>query len=306
MISRSDIPRRGRILEIAIVFSIALHLVLGSLATYKHTTVSKMLQRLLKQEKEDKYVALSTTITIEKRTVPRSAPQAQPQPKTVQPQPRVVQRQAQLPAPVTKPVPREVPIPHAEPTEIAKIVPKAKEHVETPSKPKVLAYQAVPHKNSNQFSAQQLAEMQQRFSDTIAQARAESDPTHVTSTAPPATMKHAHLDVTGINELLAHGEGILTPQSATLTNVDGDPRGACYYVNFEVNFSDGSFDSGPVYWPICYTSRQDPFRNYFRHFPLPGPPPGWQPSSQQWPVIAAHKVLRAYFPDRFPDADNGN
>ncbi|MGH7716035.1 MAG: hypothetical protein ACREML_08575, partial [Vulcanimicrobiaceae bacterium] len=100
--------------------------------------------------------------------------------------------------------------------------------------------------------------------------------------------------------------GILTPVQAMRAKVEGDSHGTCYYVNFSVNFSDGSLDAGPVYWPICYARRKDPFLNYFQHFPLPPPPPGWTPSQSEWPVIAAHRVLRAYFPEKFPGKDSGN
>jgi hypothetical protein len=310
MISRSDIKKRSyRLLEIAIVISFILHFLLGGVALYQNTTVGKLLQRLVKNEKkEDKLVALSTVITIEKRTAPRSAPPAPPQPKTapVEPQPKIQPRVATLAQPVTKPVPREVPVPESKPQELSKIVPHAKEHVAV-NKPQVVARIAVPKRNPGQFTQAQINEMSQRFSQTIDAARAANDPTHVTATAPPATMKRAHLDISGVNEMLSHGEGYLIPQTMTPMNVNGDSHGMCYYVNFQVSFSDGSFDAGPVYWPICYTRRQDPFRNNFQHFPLPGPPVGWTPSPSEWPVIGAHRVLRAYFPFRFPDdPDNGN
>jgi hypothetical protein len=308
MISRSDIKKRSfRLFEIAIVISFLLHFVIGGVALYHHTTVGSLLERLLKKEKkEEKMDALSTTITIEKRIVPRTAPPAPPQPQTAQvkPQPKTQPHVATVQQPVTKPVPREVPVPESKPQELSKIVPHAKEHVAV-NKPQVVARIAVPKQKPGQFSQAQLNEMSQRFSQTIDAARAENDPTHVTATAPPATMKRAHLDITGVNELLSHGEGYLIPQAATQMTVNGDAHGACYYVNFQVSFSDGSFDEGPVYWPICYTRRQDPFRNNFQHFPLPPPPLGWTPSPAEWPVIGAHRVLRAYFPDRFPDANNG-
>jgi hypothetical protein len=304
MISRSDIKKRSyRLLEIAIVVSFALHLLFGGLAMFHRTSIAKLLQRV--EKKEEKDVALSTTITIEKRTVPRP----QPKPQPVQPAPPRPQVQQQAPTaaqPITKPVPRVVPVPRSAPQELAKIVPRAKEHVAV-NKPQVVARIAVPKTNPNKLTQGELNEMNQRFAQTIDAARAANDPTHIVpSTAAPGTMKRAHLDISGINQMLTHGEGILTPVQASYATVDGDSRGMCYYVNFSMNFSDGSLDQGPVYWPICYTRRNDPFRNNFQHFPLPAPPPGWTPSQSEWPVIATHRVLRAYFPDRFPDADNGN
>lgn len=307
MISRSDIKKRSyRLFEIAIVISFILHFLLGGVALYQHTTTGSLLERLLKKEKkEEKLAALSTVITIEKRVVPRTAPPEPPQPQAapVEPKPKIQPRVASAPQPVTKET--IVPIPRSAPQELSKIVPRAKEHVAV-NKPQVVARIAVPKTNPNKLTQADLDAMNARFAQTIDAARAANDPTHVNATAPPATMKRAHLDITGVNELLSHGEGYLIPQAVTPMMVNGDSHGACYYVNFQVSFSDGSFDEGPVYWPICYTRRNDPFRNNFQHFPLPGPPIGWTPSPSEWPVIGAHRVLRAYFPERFPDANNGN
>ena len=41
----------------------------------------------------------------------------------------------------------------------------------------------------------QIAEMEQRFRQTIAMARANNDPTRVPPQGPAATMKRAHLDI---------------------------------------------------------------------------------------------------------------
>jgi len=299
MISRSDIKKRSyRLLEIAIVISFAMHLLFGGLAMFHRTTIAKLLQQAEKKEQKD--VALSTAITIEKRTVPRPEPKPQPvKPEPVPPRPQV-QPQAPVAAqPVTKPVPRVDPVPRSAPQELAKIVPRAKEHTAV-NKPQVVARINVPHTNPNKLTQAQLNEMNERFSQTIDAARAANDPTHVTTTAPPASMKRAHLNISGINALLTRGEGILSPQSAFAV-----AGGACYYVNYQIDFGDGTFDSGPVYWPICYARRQDPFYNNWQHFPLPPPQPGWSPSPAQWAVISSHRLLRTYFPGRFPD-DNGN
>ena len=304
MISRSDIKKRSyRLLEIAIVVSFALHLLFGGLAMFHQTPLAKILRQL--EKKEEKDVALSTTITIEKRTAPQPQPKPQPVKPAPAPHPQPQTAAAPQPQPVTRPVPRTVPMARPEKQELAKIVPQAKEHIAV-KKPQVVARIAVPKMNPNKLTQAQLDEMNARFAQTIDAARAANDPTHITSTAPPASMKRAHLNISGIDELLTHGEGILTPQTAVRANVNGDSNGACYYVNFLMNFSDGSLDQGPVYWPICYTRRNDPFRNNFQHFPLPPPPPGWTPTANEWPVIAQHRVLRAYFPERFPDPDNGN
>ena len=304
--------KRRNVLEVALAVSIAVHMLLGGFATYKHSWLAKMVAKLQPQFKQDdhKMAALSTAITIEKRTHPRVAPPPRPAPQPLPPQPRVVPRVAQVPQPVVKePLPK--------PTEIARIVKHAKEvqstypkvrgEAITPKKPEQVAEIRAPRLNPSQkMSESQLAEMEQRFQQTISVAKANSDPTRVPPGYQPSTMKHSRLDITGVNELMSRGEGVLTPRDWFRANVDGDARGMCYYVDYQIQFSDGAYDSGPVYWPICYTARSDPFVNHFRGFPLPGPPPGWEPTSAQLSVIAAHPLLRLYFPGKFPDAANGN
>jgi hypothetical protein len=301
MISFSGRPKRGKILEIAIVLSIALHLLIGSLVAYRYPAVAKLMHRLLREQNQKEMVALSTAITIEKRTRPRPAPPVRPRParRVARLKPRTEPHAATAPQPLRQA--KELPRP--QPSELAKIVPRA-----TPQETAVAARMAAPRpKNPGQLTRQQLAAMERRFAQTIALARAQNDPTRVApSTAAPATMKRAHLDIEGINELLRHGEGILTPREEFRAAVDGDSKGTCYYVDYQINFSDGGFDAGPVYWPICYARRKDPFLNEWHGFPLPGPPPGWQPTQAEWIVIAAHPLLRLYFPDKFPDAQAGD
>lgn len=264
------------------------------------------MQRLIKQPKDDhKIVALSTAVTIERKTKPRAVPPSRPQvtrpaQKPVPPRPRVQPRVAKLPEPVATP--------EAKPTELAKIVPHAPAQQAVPHKrTQVVAQIRAPHVNpQQQMTQQQLQEMQQAFQQTIAMAKAANDPTRVKPQDAPQTMKRAHLDIVGVNELLRRGEGILTVRSQFRANLDGDSNATCYYVDYQINFSDGVFDSGPVYWPICYHRKTDPFYNEWQGFPLPPPMPGWQPSPAEWAVISAHPLLRAYFPGRFPDGQSGN
>ncbi|MGH7685113.1 MAG: hypothetical protein ACREMT_12270, partial [Vulcanimicrobiaceae bacterium] len=287
-------PKRRRIFETAIAISIVLHLFLGGFFAYRYQQVSKMLERVVKLPKKQQIAALSTAVTIEKRTRPRVVPPSPPQPQPVPPQPQVRPHVAKVEQPKPKPVE-----PAAKPTEIARIVPRA------PPLPRA-AHIRAPHANpSQQMTQSQLEEMERQFARTIAMARAANDPTRVPQQAgPPSTMKKAHIDIAGVNELLRHGEGILTPREAFRASVDGDRKGTCYYVDYEINFSNGKFDSGPVYWPICYPRKADPFINEWRGFPLPGPQPGWQPTDAQWSVISVHPLLRLYFPARFPDENN--
>jgi hypothetical protein len=236
------------------------------------------------------------------------------------PSTRVVPHVAQRPTqPVAKPVPvRETTPAPAKPTEIAVIVPHSKAEraaharhaggsaAEAPPRRQEVAYQQQPANSSNRLTQSQIDAMQARFAQTIAMARKSQDPLRATQAGTDeATMRRFKLTVAGIDDYLRRGQGTLTPRaignSFSFTNSVGN---TCYYVNYDIHFSDGTFDSGFVWWPICYTRRTDPFANNFVHFPLPPPAPGWQPpSAQVWANIAEHPLLRTYFPERFPDGE---
>ena len=285
MISMRERPRTGRVLEIAIVVSILLHLLLGGFFGGRHPLVAKLLPRILPTPERREMAALSTAITIEHRTRPRvTPPQKAAQPaRPTPPQPRVVPRMAAVPVPRAA----VAPAPRPRATELAKIVPHAKliqpKHVRQPHQPQKL-------------SAQDIEAMEQRFAQTIAMARVNNDPTRVPPQQVTSTMKRAHLDIAGVNELMRRGEGILKPRDIFRSS---DGTQTCYYVDYQIEFSDGTYDYGPVYWPICYRPREDPFALGWRGFPLPGPPAGWQATQAEWSVIAAHPLLRLYFPDKF-------
>src|SRR5579871_3996196 len=123
-------PKSGRILEIAIVISVALHLLLGGFTTFNSPAMSKIMRRLIPppKTKKEELTALSTAIRLERRTVPQARPKVNPVPqvKPVPPQPRVQPRVAVVPKPAVKPEPVK-PQPRPKPTEIARIVPHAKE-----------------------------------------------------------------------------------------------------------------------------------------------------------------------------------
>ncbi len=219
MISRSDIKKRSyRLLEIAIVVSFVLHLLFGGLAMFHQHLDRKALAAGGKEGRERRR-ALNDDHDREahrSRVLSRNRSLLKPKPQPPRPQ---VQPQAPVAAqPIAKPVPQVVPVPRSAPQELAKIVPHAKEHVAV-NKPQVVARIAVPKTNPNKLTQAQLNEMNQRFAQTIDAARAANDPTHVTSTAPPGTMKRAHLDMSGVNAMLTHGEGILTPADS-----DADQR----------------------------------------------------------------------------------
>lgn len=308
MITTSDPPRRGRVLEIAVVLSILLHILLGGLAFRTNKELQKIVQRMLpKEQRTDELVVTSSQIRIERRKAPRYAPPVKPKQ-----QKRLDEKVAAAPKLVETPA---TAAPKPKPTEIAKLTKNAppqhdadlgkasskRAPVLTTTK---VARVALPKLKNQMLSDEQLAAFTQHAQQAIDAARVASDPTHVDAQPSGSTMKHYALDISGVDSALRRGEGYLYPQDRYRDKNTGQQ---CYYVNFDVVFNTGGRDNGYVYWPICYTARNDPFLNNIRRFPLPPPPDGWTPTAVQLKYIAQHPVLRAYFPDQFPaDANNGN
>lgn len=259
-------------------------------------------------------VGLSDIVTIEKRkVVPRPHPNPQPVPARPQhPSAAVVRARPSLPRPPVRVAePRnEVapPAPRAERQEIVanKTVPRAArsaprhEGIEKATKGETQVALAeprprTPSSHEQPFTQQELAAMQRQFAQTIAQARQREDPMNV-PTEPPAGQKAYKIQIQGIYGDLRRGEGILRPTRRW--SQDGYDY---YYVDYEVVFTDGTYDSGSVPWPIRYRPREDPFLQAPHPFPLPSPLPGFElpPNTELGPA------LRPYFPDRYPsDANN--
>jgi hypothetical protein len=313
MITRSEEPRRRSVLEIAIAVSIGIHLLFGGV----FFPLLRMVH-VVPQPKETPMVALSDVVTIEKRTVPRPEPVAQRQ--NVQPRrpTAVVQKQPERPKP-TEPVkePRRAVAPAAQ-TQRQEIA--AKKPGETPRARNGVAHAGAatvprpesevalappqprtPSQRPGAFTQQDLAALQRQFSQTIADARARSNPLNV-PTEPPEGEKRYPIQIRGIYGNLRTGEGILTP-----TRYWSQDGYTYYYVNYEIVFSDGRYDSGSVPWPIRYHPKEDPFILDFQHFPLPCPLPGYTlPTVQEFMVMrpAMRGQLHECYPDHYPDTDD--
>lgn len=124
----------------------------------------------------------------------------------------------------------------------------------------------------------------------ISAARSANNPLRVTTHQAPAAPKRYHLQFEGHITDLRSGQGVLTPIKKWFA--DGYNY---YYVNYEVVWEDGTYESGSVPWPIRYRPEYDPFESGApRHIPLPPPLPGWTLPDG----LHLGKVLRAYFPKR--------
>lgn len=188
----------------------------------------------------------SSALRLEHRPRPQPARPNNPPPQPPQPQ---RQRQQQQQPIVPPQQPRE--------QHVARIEPHAL-HV------------AVPQQHNAQ--SMNFAQQEQSFERTIAQLRRQNDPV-VSAARPvstPAAPKAFTYNFSGSMSTL-HAEGILSPVKSWR-----DGPYDYYYVQYWVQYADGSTETGYVPWPIRYLPGDDPFRLHYEHFPLPAPLPDFQ------------------------------
>lgn len=130
-----------------------------------------------------------------------------------------------------------------------------------------------------------MGEQQALFEKTIAQARRDADPVlSAAKAAPaaPAAPKRYTIDFSG-SFGTPHAEGVLTPVKSWRNG----PY-TYYYVQYSVQYADGSTETGYVPWPIRYLPAVDPFLQHWEHFPLPVPLPDFKlpPGTNLHPLIA--------------------
>lgn len=193
----------------------------------------------VKPVQEVVYQARSSSLQISRRP-PRPRPASIPKPVTpphALPRPQQQQQQAQR-------------------REVARIEPHARV--------------SVPRISSSgiDFARQQAA-----FEKTIAQLRRESNPVLSAARAvqTPSASRPYTYDFAGSFGSSPHAEGVLTPVKSWR-----DGPYDYYYVEYSVQYADGTTETGYVPWPIRYLPRSDPFLQHWEHFPLPVPLPDFQ------------------------------
>jgi hypothetical protein len=193
-------------------------------------------------------VSISSALRIEPRTQPvranhpieRPRPQPQPQPQVQQQQPQPRQVSAQRPE-------------LSKPARVAYAQPRARTQTQT-------------------LTQAQIDAQTRAFQQTIAQARAASDPVAgvAQSNVQPAAPKRSVLNLQG-NFGPPQPEGVLYPVKRWI-----DGPYVYYYVRYDAEYADGSTESGVVPWPIRFPLNADPFARGIHRMPLPGPLPGYE------------------------------
>lgn len=117
------------------------------------------------------------------------------------------------------------------------------------------------------------AHQQAAFEKTIARLRTEDNPV-MSAARPiqtPSAPKRFTYNFAGSFGSGPRAEGVLTPVKSWR-----DGPYDYYYVEYSVQYADGTTETGYVPWPIRYLPRNDPFLQRWQNFPLPLPLPDFQ------------------------------
>ena len=259
--------RRYRLLLWCLALSLVFHFVLVPLVMgllgFRHAGV---------QPKEQIYQATSSSLEL--------ARVAKPQP----------------PRPLHRPQPRVAPQPRPQPVQRTQVQPRPQ--VQQPQQRQVARTEprgriAVPHVSRQQMD---FAAQQAQFEKTIAQLRRESNPV-VSAARPvetPGAPKRYTFDFRGSVGTAQQAEGILTPVKHWQREGYN-----YYYVQYWVQYADGTTETGYVPWPLRYVPQNDPFVLHWEHFPLPVPLPDYvlPPGTNLHPLVAFCYEHRGEFND---------
>jgi hypothetical protein len=308
VITSDEKPRTDRIVRIALIGSVLVHLLLA-LFYFGATGLLTRLGIHFPHPKpiRDETVAVSSSLTLEKRAKPVPAP---PPPRA-----RVEPVKPQPPAPESVPVPRQVverpaaavPVPSKQRHELAKALPSAAPEVprtiksqqtsQTPTAPPAKTTPSpikVPRRvaqadapdaaqqrhrpqestSASHLSEQQLAQIQSDLSQTISRARSNENPLNVPHPQPPAAPKHYNFSMTGVPGDMRSAQGLCNPIKSWVSG-----PWDYYYMSCNVAISDGTSKIEAVPWPVRWPSNHDPYNYTWRvkgELPLAGPLPGWQ------------------------------
>jgi hypothetical protein len=146
------------------------------------------------------------------------------------------------------------------------------------------------------YSDDQIAQMNDAFAKTIADAHETVAEANAAAARPVETMKHYEMHYAGIHEGMNPGDGIIRPIKSWRV---GDED--YYYVHYVYMYGDGHVEENDVPWPVHYPANADPFARGDKRIPIQNPPKDYTPDHQLPPI------LQAFFggPNPFTQADQG-
>lgn len=308
LIGSDEEPRNDRVVRIALIGSVLVHLLLALFYVGSAGLLQKLHIVFPEPKHKDETVAISSSLTIEKRAKPKPAPPpARARVAPVQPR-RAAPESVPVPQQVAQQPAAAVPLPAKQRHELAKTLPtappappktvKAERESETPTAPpttqtpppvhvpKHVALAETPGSaeqpqrpqkstSASHFSEQQLAQIQSDLSQTIVHARSAENPLYVPHPQPPAAPKHYNFSMSGVPGDMRSAQGLCEPIKSW-----NEGPWDYYYMSCNVALSDGTSRVEPVPWPVRWPSNHDPYNGTWHmrsgSTPLAGPLPGWQ------------------------------
>jgi hypothetical protein len=270
--------RTRKLLTIALILSVLLHLVGGGL----WGLFSRLLARFVPKpvflaSLQEPPQPKAEIIRIERP--PKAAPRAAHENRVAKVAPR--------PHPIMTVAPS---LPHPR-HEIARIrihapAQAAPEHVrisavQTPRRAKPVAMAAPVPDNKPALSDKQIAQLGEEFSKTIADSRQTLAGVQAQSEqAPVITIKHYMVHFSGIHAGMNPGDGeIYAISKQRIGNT------MWYYTRYTYMHADGTYESDSIPWPFHYPVGDDPFARHDKRIPLQPPPDGYKPDRPLKPIL---------------------
>lgn len=276
MISTSQ-PRRSRTFELAVAISLLVHVLTMLIYVGLASRYFSQIQRLA--QKQEDLAATTDFVRIEKKTIPREAQQlsqTRSKPVVVRPAvpaaapPAVVHQPLAAPKPVERhELARLSPEAPAQPQAATKPVPSQPSQVRAPT-------QTAPQpRTANGFSQEQLAALDQRFENAIAQSKSDLLNNPPPKERPVATRRYDSV-MLGTPQDLQRVEGWVEYHE------DCPGRPHCYFLRVFITWPDGYSETVDIPWAYHFTDRFDPIEETERAgygrvvFAAQDPPPGFQ------------------------------
>jgi hypothetical protein len=194
--------------------------------------------------KEETFTVSSSSIRIERKTVPKPHPRSKP---------------VQQPPPPQKQTATAVHQPPAARQEIARENPQA------PPQPQRVHREAT--------LAETLAQQEKAFAHESQTMHANNNPYSIATIDPNqrvASEHPFHMDISG-SHISSHGEGYLDPLQRWK-----DHGFDCYYGHYTWYYPEGGTEEANIPWAFCYAPLRDPILAGLHQFPFPLPLPGYR------------------------------
>ena len=244
MITTSE-ARRSRVFEIAVALSLIVHLLV--LLIYVGFFQRLLADERRLQQKPDDFVALSDSIRIEKRTIPRPSVVQPIVPVPPQPRPRPVARPVPVPKPIAAPTP-------VERREVARLVPNAAPRARAAPKTIPAETQQVPRRTETGTVAGITGD-DPRYRAAIAETNQGLRNLPVQNVAPSAIKTHT-------DRVLGYTQReIQTAQGDTVHYEAAAASGTAIFLARQFLFSDNKIETIGFPWPYYFTDRFDPFES---------------------------------------------